>query len=93
MKSKLLVVIVALLFVIASGTTYLVYNNYREENIKTSSTEQDEDEKEKTSIPKETEQVKKEEGQRAVGFGMNGDEIQKAENVPSDRGKGNIRSI
>ena len=87
MKSKLLAVIMALLFIIACGTTYLAYNVYQQESVKKSSLVQDKDEKEKTSIPKETEQVKEQEEQYTVGFEMIGNEVEKAENVPVDQEK------
>lgn len=86
MKSKLLTVIVALLFIVACGTAYLAYSFYQQESVKKSSLAQDKDEKEKTPISKEIEQVK-EQGEQHIGFEMNGYEIQKAENVPSEEGK------
>ena len=87
MKLKLLAMITALLFIVACGTTYLAYDVYQQESVKKSSLAQDKGEKEKTSIPKETEQVKEQEEQNTIGFEMNGDEVEKAENVPVDQEK------
>lgn len=93
MKSKLLVVVVALLFIVACGTTYLAYNIYQQKNIKLSSVAQDKDEKEKISIPKETEQVKNQEERHTVGFEMLGESIKKAGNVPADQEKAILASF
>lgn len=93
MKSKLLVVIVALLFIVACGTTYLAYNIYQQKYIKLSSIAQDKDEKEKTFIPKETEQVKNQEEQHSVDFEMMGESVEKAGNVPANQEKAILASF
>lgn len=89
MKSKLLAVIVALMFVVACGTTYWAFNIYQQVSVKKSSVVQDEN----ASIPNSTEQVKEQEKQPTVDFEMNSGEVEKAKNVPANQEKAILASF